>query len=160
MDCLSFIGVAYRSLRASLVSVLPNTVPILVVVGVWNELVGTLDLGGVAMFSTVFGILVDDTVHIMDRYRRARLASVTGRRAIGFCITSAARPLLTTTCLLSSGFAVLSFSSFLPSATLGATVCLALWVAILFDFVFFLPTVSFWEVAGGLRSPPEAVELD
>ena len=140
------IGLFYRSCRLVYLSVLPNVLPIAIVYAAWSE-AGSLDLGGVALFSTAFGILVDDTVHLIDRYRRASAAGGPAEAWVAASVRLAGRPLLITTCVLSTGFIVLGGSSFLPSASLGLMVGLALWLAILLDFVVFLPMLTLWKVS-------------
>ena len=63
---------ALRSVKLGLVSLIPNLLPVAMAFGIWGILVGEVNLGlsGVALIT--IGIVVDDTVHFLSKYLRAR----------------------------------------------------------------------------------------
>ncbi|MCY4220663.1 MAG: MMPL family transporter, partial [Thiotrichales bacterium] len=68
---LVLIGI-FRSVRLGLVSLLPNFVPAAMAFGVWGYLVGEVGFAGSIVTAIAFGIVVDDTIHFMTRYLKAR----------------------------------------------------------------------------------------
>jgi uncharacterized protein len=71
-----------RSLGGGLLALIPNLLPVLVFFGVlgWSGI--TLNLTTSLIASVVFGIAVDDTVHLLARLRSARLRGLAGEAAL------------------------------------------------------------------------------
>ena len=63
---------ALRSLRLGLISIVPNLVPAVLGFGVWGLTVGQVGLSLSVVVAMTVGIVVDDTVHFLSKYRRAR----------------------------------------------------------------------------------------
>ena len=63
---------ALRSLRLGLISIVPNLVPAVLGFGVWGLTVGQVSLSLSVVVAMTIGIVVDDTVHFLSKYRRAR----------------------------------------------------------------------------------------
>ncbi|HEB02396.1 MAG TPA: hypothetical protein ENI12_04105 [Nitrospirae bacterium] len=63
---------ALRSLKLGVLSLIPNLAPAFMAFGVWGVLVGQVGLGLSVVVSLTLGIVVDDTVHFMSKYLRAR----------------------------------------------------------------------------------------
>jgi hypothetical protein len=92
------LGIAYRSVRLGLISVIPNVFP-LAVAGVWMVWSGySLELVSVCAFTVCLGIAVDDTIHFLTRFVEER--ELTGdidtaiRRAFGSAGVAMVRRLL------------------------------------------------------------------
>ena len=68
---LLLIGV-FRSVRLGLVSFVPNFIPSAMAFGVWGYLYGEVGNAGSVVTAISFGIVVDDTIHLMSRYLKAR----------------------------------------------------------------------------------------
>ncbi|MBT4138274.1 MAG: MMPL family transporter, partial [Candidatus Latescibacteria bacterium] len=64
--------VALRSWRFGLISFLPNLVPAVLGFGIWGVFVGEINLGLSVVVGMTLGIVVDDTVHFLSKYLRAR----------------------------------------------------------------------------------------
>ncbi len=58
-----------RSLKLGLISVIPNLIPIVVGYGIWWLAVGELNVVGTIAGSISLGIIVDDTIHFLTKYR-------------------------------------------------------------------------------------------
>ena len=63
---------ALRSFRYGLVSFIPNLLPATMVFGLWGLFVGQINLGLSIVSGMCLGIIVDDTVHFLSKYLRAR----------------------------------------------------------------------------------------
>ena len=112
--------VALRSLRLGLVSIVPNLVPAVLGLGVWGLTVGQVGLSLSVVVAMTVGIVVDDTVHFLSKYRRARLEYGHGpEEAVRYAFDTAGRAVFTTTVVLVAGFLILVFSPFVPTAQVG-----------------------------------------
>jgi hypothetical protein len=63
---------ALRSVPLGLLSLVPNGLPILATFGAWTLLVGSVGFSVATVASISLGIIVDDTVHLLSKYVRAR----------------------------------------------------------------------------------------
>jgi len=85
------------------------------------------------------GIVVDDTVHFLSKYRRARRElGCASPDAVRVAFRTVGRALLTTSLVLVAGFFVVSLSSFELNAGMGKLTALIIALALLADF-FLLP---------------------
>ena len=112
--------IALRSLRLGLISIVPNLVPAVLGFGVWGLTVGQVSLSLSVVVAMTVGIVVDDTVHFLSKYRRARLEY--GREsedAVRYAFDTSGRALFTTTIVLVAGFLIFVFSPFVPTAQVG-----------------------------------------
>jgi len=133
--------VVLRSIKLGLLSLLPNVFPAAIVFGAWGFFVGKMDLGVAVIFSLTLGIVVDDTVHFLSKYLRARrLHGDSAEQAVLYAFKSVGKALLVTTLTLAAGFYMLAFSNFVVNANMGIMVAATILVALLLDF-FFLPSL-------------------
>jgi predicted RND superfamily exporter protein len=69
--------------------------------GIWGIFVGEVGLGLSVVTSMTLGIVVDDTVHYMSKYRRARVEKgYDPEQAVRYAFTSVGRALLVTSVVL------------------------------------------------------------
>jgi uncharacterized protein len=119
----------------------PNLVPAIVGFGLWGLLVGRVGLAVSVMAAMTLGIVVDDTIHFVSKYFRARREhDMSPAQAVRYTFQTVGGALLSTSIILVAGFSVIAFSGFQPNYEMammtGATIILAL----VLDF-FFLPTL-------------------
>ena len=130
---------ALRSLRLGLTSLVPNLVPGALGFGIWGLAVGEVGLSLSIVTTMTLGIVVDDTVHFLSKYQRARREfGCTSPDAVRIAFRTVGRALLTTSLVLVAGFIVVSFSSFELNAGMGKLTALVIALALLADF-FLLP---------------------
>ena len=137
---ISFILVlALKSLRLGLASLVPNLVPGALGFGIWGLTVGEVGLSLSAVAAMTLGIVVDDTVHFLSKYRRARRElGCAPPDAVRIAFRTVGRALLTTSLVLIAGFTVVSLSSFELNAGMGRLTALVIALALFADF-FLLP---------------------
>ncbi|MEW8397881.1 MAG: MMPL family transporter, partial [Candidatus Thiodiazotropha sp.] len=70
---------ALRSLRVGGLSLVPNLVPMGMAFGLWGVFVGEVGLALSVVAGMTLGIVVDDTVHFLSKYLRARREKDMGR---------------------------------------------------------------------------------
>ncbi len=133
--------VTLRSFSIGALSILPNAVPILATFGLWALLVGQVGMAAATVSATSLGIVVDDTVHFLAKYLRARREQGLDRPgAIRYAFQTVGRAVVSTTLILSAGFAVLAASAFAINAQMGLLTAIAILVALPVDFLL-LPSL-------------------
>lgn len=139
---ISFILVlSLKSVRYGLVSLLPNMIPAFLAFGVWSLTVGQAGFAIAVVTSVTLGIVVDDTVHFLSKYVRARREKgLVAEEAVEEAFENVGTALVATTIILTTGFSILMFSPFLMNWTLGALSAMTIAIALLIDFTF-LPAV-------------------
>ena len=135
---LILIGV-FKNLRLGLISLVPNFLPAVMSFGLWGYLVGRVGLAGSVVTAMAFGIIVDDTIHFLARYREARRDGLAAPEAVRSAFRTAGRALWTTTAILSLGFLVFAFSGFELSWALGLLITITIVFALLADFLLLPP---------------------
>ena len=139
---ISFILVfALRSLRIGLISIVPNLVPAGMAFGLWGLLVGEIGLALSVVTGMTLGIVVDDTVHFLSKYLRARREDgLSAAGAVRYAFHTVGRALWTTSAVLIAGFLVLTRSPFELNSAMGLVSALTIGLALLADFLL-LPTL-------------------
>jgi hypothetical protein len=128
--------IALRSLKIGLLSLVPNLVPVAMAFGLWGMLVGEVGIASSIVAATSLGIIVDDTVHYLSKYLRARRERGLGPEdAVRHAFATVGRALWLTSAVLVAGFATLSFSAFEGNQSLGMLTAIALVAALLADFL-------------------------
>jgi len=127
---------ALRSLKLGALTLIPNLAPAFMAFGVWGMLVGQVGLGLSVVVSLTLGIVVDDTVHFMSKYMRARREhSLSPEDAVRYSFDTVGSALMTSTLSLVAGFMVLSLSGFKMNSDLGLMTALTISLALLLDFL-------------------------
>lgn len=133
--CLIMI-LTLRSIKYGVISLLPNTIPLLFTFGLWAILVGQVGVAAATVTSTSLGIIVDNTVHFLSKYLRARRErGLTPQAAIEYAFTTVGEAIFITTLILAGGFAVLAYSTFMINAQMGMLTALAIVFALIVDFL-------------------------
>ncbi len=128
-----------RSLRVGLLSLIPNLAPIGMGFGLWALAVGEVGLALSVVGSMTLGIVVDDTVHFLAKYLRARREQgATPEEAVRYAFHTVGTALWVTTLVLMLGFGILALSDFKLNSAMGLLTALTIGLALLADF-FFLP---------------------
>ena len=132
--------VVFKSVRFGLISLIPNFAPVAMSIGVWGYFVGNIGIASAVLVAIAFGIIVDDTIHFMTKYLRARREKgATPPQAVQFAFDSVGRALWTTTLVLAIGFLVFTLSGFQPSWALGSLVAITIVLALATDFLLLPP---------------------
>ena len=127
---------ALRSFKLGLMSIIPNVTPVLVGFGIWALYKGQINTGMVIVFGMTLGIIVDDTVHFMSKFLRARRElGYDARQAVIYAFETVGRALVTTTIVLLAGFSVLSTSSFALNSYMARITVIIILAALIIDFI-------------------------
>ncbi|MBT3365640.1 MAG: MMPL family transporter [Nitrospina sp.] len=133
--------VVLRSFKLGLISTVPNLVPVFITFGIWAIFVGHIGLAVSVVAPVALGIIVDDTVHFLSKYRRARVEmGKNAEEAVRYSFHTVGTALFLTSIILVCGFFVLTFSGFRINVHLGSMTTIAILCALVADFLF-LPTL-------------------
>lgn len=134
------IGFAYRSVFAGLASILPNVLPIFIA-GAWLYLSDRgMQFTSVVAFTIGFGIAVDSTIHVLNRYRLAKEELGSSTDAMQLTITTIGSVLIVSTLVLMAGIGGTVFSE-LPMVQLYGQVIILLLATALVGDMLFLPAI-------------------
>ncbi|WP_283786729.1 efflux RND transporter permease subunit [Bermanella sp. WJH001] len=137
---ISFIiMLAIKSVKLGFISLIPNLVPAGMAFGLWAVFDGMVGLGLSVVMGVTLGIVVDDTVHFMTKYVRAkRELGLKTEAAIEYAFHTVGVALTATTIVLCAGFMVLALSPFAINTHMGIMSALTIALALIVDF-FYLP---------------------
>tara|TARA_B100001964_G_C14125049_1_gene550142 strand:- start:264 stop:1118 length:855 start_codon:yes stop_codon:yes gene_type:complete len=131
------IAVALRSIRLALIGLLPNLFPLIVVAGVMGLVGIELRYTSALVLTVVFGLAVDDTIHILSELR----ARQSFPDPVGAALECSGTGIVWTSVVLGGGFSVLLASTFVPNQVLGGLLALAAGAAVLADLAL-LPALT------------------
>jgi len=139
---ISFILIfALRSFRTGLISLVPNLVPAIMGFGLWGLLVSEINVGLSIVTGMTLGIVVDDTVHFLSKYLRARREKgLNAEQAVRYAFSTVGTALWVTSAVLICGFMILTLSTFKLNSDMGLLTSVVIAFALLADFLL-LPTL-------------------
>jgi len=132
------IFIVFRSARFGMLAIVPNVFPVLAVLGVMGWLGISLNVATIMLASVALGVVDDDTIHFINRYRRECWRGATTNDAIFIATGHEGRASLTTALINSAGYGVLMLSEYKPTAWFGGLLALTMGVALLAE-IFMLP---------------------
>lgn len=134
---ISFILIfALRSFKYGFLSIVPNIMPIAVAYGIWGIFNGQINMALTIVLGMTLGIVVDDTIHLLAKYIRARRElNKSPQDAIRYAFATVGRAIIVNTIILSAGFTVLMFSSFGLNSDMGKLTAITIVVALLLDLL-------------------------
>ncbi len=125
----------FRNWRMLPLFIVPNVLPIALVVGVMGWLHIDIDMGVAIAGAIIIGVAVDDTIHFMVKYIEARKRGDNLEDAMKYVLSYAGSAIIFTTIVLSIAFLVFVFSSFNPNYHFGIVTASALIIAVIVDLV-------------------------
>lgn len=138
--------IALRSVKIGLISMIPNLIPAAMGFGLWGLLVGEVGLSLSIVAGMTLGIVVDDTVHFLSKYLRARREKgLTPEAAVRYAFRNVGMALFTTSVVLVVGFMVLSLSSFELNSGMGLLTAIVISFALLADFLLLPPLLILFD---------------
>ncbi len=131
---------ALRSFKFGMLSLIPNIAPALMAFGVWGLMVGEVGLAVSVVVAMTLGIVVDDTIHFLSKYLRARRErGLNAEDAVKYAFNTVGVALLVTTIVLVAGFLVIAQSNFLVNSQMGLLTAITITIALIVDFLFLPP---------------------
>jgi len=134
------MAILLRSIRAGLISMLPNVFPAITIFGVMGWFGFMVDVGAMLTASVAMGIAVDGTLHYLTWFRRGLAQGMSKDQALADAYVHCAGALMQTTAITGLSMLVFYSTSFQPVAQFGLLMCLML-VAALIGTMLLLPAV-------------------
>ena len=124
------LGIYFKSYRLLIISLLPNLIPLVLIAGIIGWLGISLKMTTAVIFTIVFGIAVDDTIHMISHYLRY---PGDPEEKLRLTFKHAGTALLITTAVVSLGFSLFLFSNFGATFYFGLFITLSLIMALIVD---------------------------
>jgi len=138
----------FRSIRIGLISMVPNLSPVLLTLGVMGWLEIPLDYNKASIAAVAMGIAVDDTIHLVSRYRHEFRLCGDYREALRASLLDVGRAVLITSIALVAGFLVLLVSVLASQGTQGLLLATTIVTALVADFLLMPALVLTFEPFG------------
>jgi predicted RND superfamily exporter protein len=130
--------VLFRSLKIAVIAMVPNVLPVLLVLGIMGWLNIPLDMMTITIAAISLGIAVDDTIHYIHRFKNEFESDRKYLPTMHRCHGSIGHAMYYTSVTIIIGFSILVLSNFMPSVYFGLLTGLAMLVA-LFAALTLLP---------------------
>ncbi|MFO1093510.1 MAG: hypothetical protein U0992_09385 [Planctomycetaceae bacterium] len=137
------MGIAFRGFWIGVASLIPNVIPILLVVGCLGWFGLPINLGTAMIASVSMGLTIDSSIHYLVDYRRARELGMDHEHAVRDTHQGVGLALLFSNLALMVGFVVLCLSNFIPLIYFGVLVSLAMLGGLIGNLVL-LPLLLKW----------------
>ncbi|TNE38567.1 MAG: RND transporter [Alphaproteobacteria bacterium] len=135
------IALALWNFRLGMMSLIPNVIPIIATFGIWASLVGEVGMAAATVSATSLGIIVDNTVHLLLKYQKARKSfGLEGFGAVEYALKHVGQAVIVNTIILIAGFGVLALSTFRVTGQMGSLTALVIGVAFVVDLIL-LPAI-------------------
>jgi predicted RND superfamily exporter protein len=156
------MAVATRSLTLGFVALVPNVLPIILVVGSMGWLGLPINIATAMIASVSMGLTIDSSIHFLAGIERGRAAGLNFHDALRETYRSVGSALIYANIALVLGFLTLTLSNFMPLVYFGALVALAMVGGLVGNLVILPVMLALLESRRGPRSavapPAGAVE--
>lgn len=139
--CISAVLIFFlSSLKYGFISLLPNLTPALAAFGIWGFTVGQVGIGLSIVTGMTLGIVVDDTVHFLSKYLRARREKgLSAEDAVRYAFESVGLALVVTSFVLIAGFMIMAQSHFDLNSGMGLLTSVVIFLALVIDLTLLPP---------------------
>tara|TARA_B100001758_G_scaffold207365_1_gene188463 strand:- start:3420 stop:5423 length:2004 start_codon:yes stop_codon:yes gene_type:complete len=118
------------------ISLIPNFIPLLSCLGIMSVFGFYLSLSNAFIFAIVFGLIVDDSIHIISAYSINRKANKSVQHALKYCQDNTFNAIIKTTIIIIVSLIPLLFSEFKSISQLAHITILSAIIALVFDLLF------------------------
>jgi uncharacterized protein len=125
----------FLSSTVGLIAIVPNLFPIVINFGLMGWLGIELSMATSLIASIAIGLAVDDTIHYLVRFNHEFKKDLDDKRALRETISHIGRPIIFTTLTISTGFFILTFSGFKPTAIFGTMMVITMLSALVGDLI-------------------------
>ena len=142
---LFFMTLALRSPRLGLFSMIPNLLPIGVVLGIMGWTGIRLDPGTTMIAAVALGLVVDDTLHFLHQFRDKVHEGASIHDATRDTLLVTGRAIAMTSVILCGAFWLLLFASFNPNIYFGLLCGMAIALALVANLVVLTAALAYFQ---------------
>ena len=142
LACVSLLLIGFfKSPKLGAISIFPNLLPAAIAFGIWSIVSGKIGMGISVGFTMTLGIVVDDTIHFLSKFKRAReqMGMIT-IDAVQYAMESVGVAMIITTAMITGGFSAMVLSMFTPNQDVGLITMITVVVALFVDLIL-LPMI-------------------
>ena len=132
---LGLMWLAMRSLTYALISLVPNLLPILGLFGLMAAWHIPLNIATTMIASVAIGLIFDNTIQLLYRYRDARRSGKSARDAVGAALVRCAQPMIASSLVVAGGFAVTLCGEIVATVQFGLLTCATIGLAMIGDLI-------------------------
>jgi len=125
---------AFRRPTLALIALIPNALPILLVLGLMGWLRLPINMGAAMIAAVSMGLSVDSSIHYVTAYQRARRSGKGVSEALSEVQQSVGKAVVFSTIALIVGFSILCSSQFVPTIYFGLLTGFAMLMALFANF--------------------------
>ena len=142
MLLIGFLFVAFNNFNFNylFVSLIPNIIPLLSCLGLFSLFGFYISLSNAFIFAIVFGLIVDDSIHIISAYSINRRKKKSVKYCIEYCHDKTFNAVIKTTIVIILSLIPLIFSEFKSISQLASITITSAVIAVVFDLLF-LPSM-------------------
>ena len=137
---LIFFFINKFNINYFVIAVIPNLAPILVCVGVLHSFGFYFSLSNAFIFTIVFGLIIDDSIHVISAYTNHIKRGLTQQKAMNLVLTNTGSAVIKTTFIIIFCLFPLMFSEFKSVSQLSIITIISAVIAVFFDLVY-LPLI-------------------
>ncbi|MFT6716623.1 MAG: putative RND superfamily exporter protein [Saprospiraceae bacterium] len=127
------IGLIYKTWVVVIISMVVNTIPLIMIGGVMYLLNFDIKITTALIFTLAFGIAVDDTIHMLSKLKLLLRNGMPMMDALKKSYLTTGKAIIVTSLILCSGFLSLIFSDFVSMQTMGLLISITLFIAVIVD---------------------------
>ncbi|MDC0189957.1 MMPL family transporter [Rhodospirillales bacterium] len=137
--------VLFRSIKLSIIGILPNLLGAGVVLGVMGWAAIPMDMMTITIAAITIGIAVDNGIHYIYRFREEYALNHSYVETLHVCHSNIGRAVFYTTMTIIFGFSILVFSNFIPTIYFGVLTAAAMLVALLAALTVLPKLILLWK---------------
>lgn len=123
-----------------IIAIVPNIIPIVVCLGLLYPFNFYFSLSNAFIFTIVFGLIIDDSIHVISSYSKQRAQGASKQKAIQLVLSQTGSAVIKTTFIVLICLLPLSISEFKSVSQLSIITITSAVVAVFFDLIY-LPRI-------------------
>jgi len=134
--------ILFRSLKLSIIGIIPNIFASSIILGIIGLLNIPLNIMTITIAAITIGIAVDNTIHYIYNIKENKKIIKSNSELIKYAHNNVGKAVLTTSLTIAFGFSVLSLSNFIPTILFGIFTSLAMIIAMI-GVLITLPSILY-----------------
>ena len=134
------VSLLFKNIKMVIISLIPNIIPLIIAAGIMGIFGIPLKPSSALVFSIVFGISVDYSIHFLAKFNNELIQTKNVKNAVIKTIEETGRSMIFTSLILFFGFIIFAFSNFGGTIVLGVLTSIILFVAMITNLTL-LPSI-------------------